>query len=158
MSCPMRRAWPRLPQGRSVHCGNAVLCLSESFAETSVVLVSASSVRRGFGGLGPVVDFPGVGKHFLLSACLQICKQLGGHRVRPVSCRRRGSAGGSAGRAEGSAPSPGSSPLRDPCSLSLGQSLGLAPQHHPLQFAGPSSSHLCPITELEFIPTGSWVV
>lgn len=55
---------------------------------------------------------------------------------------------------EGSAPSPGSSPLHDPCSPSL----GLAPQHHPLQFAEPSSSHLCSITELEFIPTGSWVV
>ncbi|XP_068823901.1 nmrA-like family domain-containing protein 1 isoform X4 [Capricornis sumatraensis] len=47
MSCPMRRAWPRLPQGGSAQCGDTMLRLPESFAETSVVLfISEERVWR----------------------------------------------------------------------------------------------------------------
>lgn len=62
---------------------------------------------------------------------------------------------------EGSAPSPGSSPLRDPCSPSLGQSLGLS--WHPDTTLYSSESHhqraaCVPSLSWSSIPTGSWVV
>ena len=152
MSCPMRWDDPDFPR-EDLPSAGMLCCLLESFAETSVVLVSASSVRRGFGGLGPV-DFPGVGKHFLL--CPSANLQTAWRAPCPTCVLPLTGQHGRLGRQSGRGQRPPLAPhlCVIPAHPPLG-SLGLvlAPRYHPLQFGEPSSeSRLCSITELEFHP------
>ena len=152
MSCPMRRAWPRLPQGRSAQCGDTVLRLSESFAETSVVLfVSEERVWRARSSC----RFPR-GRKALSSQCPSANLQAAWRALCPTcvlppagQCRRLG-------RQSGKGQHP---PLAPHLCMTLPWAeSGPGTPPPPLTVCRAIVIHLCSITELEFIPTGSWVV